>query len=338
MSTSQFSAKAFSKMADDDLSSELSVNVKKTIYSDPISSKNQIAPKRIGGVPSKSHLDDERRKVEAPRVRGGKFNVMNAFDRHKQLVNNYLTYYGKGARNLFKPDKTKWKKDIDLARENHRFLWEDEEGEEISLKDLQWEQRIAKKYWDKLFKEYAICDLTFYKKNRVAFRWRTEKEVISGKGQFECAQKKICSEKDGLRTWEVNFGYVEENIKKFALVKVRLCATCSAKLNSNKKYREVRKEQNRLALLREKEERLDQKREKANYEKRKRKLSEEKSKNPDEPKKKLTDREQKEKIKMDEADLGSTKESEDIWEKPAAVDEEKTKEQEFDEYFEDLFM
>ena len=204
----------------------------------------------------------------------------------------------------------------------------------------------------------------------MAFRWRTEKEVISGKGQFECAQKKVCSEKDGLRTWEVNFGYVEgkfisssamidllcllENKKKFALVKVRLCATCSAKLNSNKKYREVRKEQNRLALLREKEERLDQKREKANYEKRKRKLSEEKSKNPDEPKKKLTDREQKEKIKMDEADLGSTKgrvifyetvgtylfclESGDIWEKPAAVDEEKTKEQEFDEYFEDLFM
>ena len=49
---------------------------------------------------------------------------MNAFDRHKQLVNNYLTYYGKGARNLFKPDTSKWKKDIDLARENHRFLWE----------------------------------------------------------------------------------------------------------------------------------------------------------------------------------------------------------------------
>jgi len=82
------------------------------------------------------------------------------------------------------------------------------------LKDLQWEQRIAKKYWDKLFKEYAICDLTFYKKNRVAFRWRTEKEVISGKGQFECAQKKVCSEKDGLRTWEVNFGYVEGKCRR----------------------------------------------------------------------------------------------------------------------------
>ena len=51
--------------------------------------------------------------------------------------------------------------------------------------------------------------LIFFQENRVAFRWRTEKEVISGKGQFECAQKKVCSEKDGLRTWEVNFGYVE---------------------------------------------------------------------------------------------------------------------------------
>ena len=64
---------------------------------------------------------------------------------------------------MFKPDKSKWKRDIDLVRENHRFLWEDDEGEEIEKKDLEWEQRIAKKYWDKLFKEYAICDLTFYK-------------------------------------------------------------------------------------------------------------------------------------------------------------------------------
>ena len=48
----------------------------------------------------------------------------------------------------------------------------------------------------------------------MAFRWRTEKEVISGKGQFECAQKKICSEKDGLRTWEVNFGYVEGKCRR----------------------------------------------------------------------------------------------------------------------------
>ena len=36
-------------------------------------------------------------------------------------------------------------------------------GEELNEKDLKWEQRVAKKYWDKLFTEYAICDLTYFK-------------------------------------------------------------------------------------------------------------------------------------------------------------------------------
>lgn len=336
-STSHFSSTSFAKLVDDDLTSEMSAKVKKTIYSDPIARKNQARPSKIGGIPGKGYLEDQRQKIEAPRVRGGKFSTLTAFDRHKQLVNNYLTYYGKSARDMFRPDKSKWKKDIDVVRENHRFLWEDEEGEEIDKKDLQWEQRIAKKYWDKLFKEYAICDLTFYKKNRIAFRWRIEKEVISGKGQFVCAQKKVCAEKEGLRTWEVNFGYVEENVKKQALVKVRLCATCSAKLNSNKKYREVRKEQNRLALLQEKESRLDQKRDKINTGKRKRKLEEDRT-DSDGTKRKLTDKEQQEKIKLDEAQLGSTSEMADIWKRPDTQEEEKTKEQEMDEYFEDLFM
>ena len=66
----------------------------------------------------------------------------------------------------------------------------------------------------------------YFLENRIAFRWRTDKEVVEGKGQFICAQKKTCKEKEGLRTWEVNFGYVEGEQKKFALVKVRLCAEC----------------------------------------------------------------------------------------------------------------
>lgn len=37
---------------------------------------------------------------------------------------------------------------------------EDEEG-------LTWERRLAKKYYDKLFKEYAITDLSRYKENKV---------------------------------------------------------------------------------------------------------------------------------------------------------------------------
>lgn len=51
-------------------------------------------------------------------------------------------------------------------------------------------------------------------------RWRVEKEVLSGKGQFICGEKK-CTLRDNLKTWEVNFGYVEHGEKKNALVKLR---------------------------------------------------------------------------------------------------------------------
>ena len=43
--------------------------------------------------------------------------------------------------------------------------------------------------------------------------------MIDGKGQFMCGNKK-CEEREGLRSWEVNFGYVEHGEKKNALVKL----------------------------------------------------------------------------------------------------------------------
>lgn len=63
--------------------------------------------------------------------------------------------------------------------------------------------------------QYNLCDI------QVALRWRTEKEVIAGKGQFECGNK-ICNEKENLRSWELNFGYVEHGEKKNALVKLSM--------------------------------------------------------------------------------------------------------------------
>jgi protein FRA10AC1 len=54
-------------------------------------------------------------------------------------------------------------------------------------------------------------------------RWRTEQEVVNGKGQFTCGNK-ICPENGGLRTWEVNFAYREHEEKKNALVKLRKSA------------------------------------------------------------------------------------------------------------------
>ena len=98
---------------------------------------------------------------------------------------------------------------------------------------------MAKKYYDKLFKEYCICDLTLYKLNKVAMRWRIEKEVIDGKGQFVCGDKK-CPIKEGLKSWEVNFAYMEHGERRNALVKLRLCPDCSYKLNYHHKYRNFR--------------------------------------------------------------------------------------------------
>jgi protein FRA10AC1 len=51
-------------------------------------------------------------------------------------------------------------------------------------------------------------------------RWRCEKELVEGKGQFMCGEKS-CINAENLKSWEVNFGYLEKEEKKNALVKLR---------------------------------------------------------------------------------------------------------------------
>lgn len=41
----------------------------------------------------------------------------------------------------------------------------------------------------KLFREYAVADLSRYKEGKVGLRWRTQQEVVNGAGQFECGAK-----------------------------------------------------------------------------------------------------------------------------------------------------
>lgn len=55
---------------------------------------------------------------------------------------------------------------------------------------------------------------------KVGIRWRIEKEVVTGKGQFSCGEQ-YCMENGNLRTWEVNFAYTEHGMKKNSLVKIR---------------------------------------------------------------------------------------------------------------------
>ncbi|XP_063163474.1 protein FRA10AC1 [Candoia aspera] len=249
--------------------------------------------------------------------------AMDAYARHKKFVNDYILYYG-GKKEDFKRSGENDKTDLDVIRENHRFLWREED--EV---DMNWEKRLSKKYYDKLFKEYCIADLRKYKENKFGFRWRHEQEVVSGKGQFSCGSKH-CNEKEGLKSWEVNFGYVEHGKKKNALVKLRLCPECSYKLNFHHRKKEIKpgsqqgsKGQGSRVLMCKKS------------------IS-----SPDRHKAK------KKKIHEDQKTLeGSNKTDEDsdsdqedgpseadFWKGPPQDTEEKTREEEFDEYFQDLFL
>ncbi|GBP85403.1 Protein FRA10AC1 homolog [Eumeta japonica] len=84
---------------------------------------------------------------------------LNAYELHKYLVNIYCLN-AKGATGFLKRDTSRDRTDLDVIRENHKFLWEDDEVADT------WEKQLAKKYYDKLFKEYCICDLTRYKENK----------------------------------------------------------------------------------------------------------------------------------------------------------------------------
>ncbi|XP_076651392.1 protein FRA10AC1 homolog [Halictus rubicundus] len=237
------------------------------------------------------------------------YAYLSAYDRHKKLINDYLTLHG-GSISSIKRDTSRDKTDYDVIKENHKFLWDQDNDEPDT-----WGARLAKKYYDKLFKEYCIADLSYYKQNKVALRWRTEKEVIVGKGQFECGNKR-CNEKEDLKSWEVNFGYIEHGEKKNALVKLRLCPECSVKLNYRSQKREVKRHKALKRLGRNSESQSDVPSTSA-----------------------VT-------IKIEETTNNATEESvaqtekdeSTIWKEKPADSSEKTREEEFEEYLTDLLM
>ncbi|XP_050922259.1 protein FRA10AC1 isoform X2 [Lates calcarifer] len=231
---------------------------------------------------------------EEARNRRAHLISLNAFERHKKFVGDYILYYG-GQMADFKRSAANDKTDLEVLRENHRFLWRDEDEE-----DMTWEKELAKKYYDKLFKEYCIADLSRYKENKFGFRWRTENEVVSGKG---------------------------------------LCPECSFKLNYHHKRKEVK--------VKTKTKRLSQENQEPPQKKKKKKRTRSSSHSKKHKHKRHRDRSTS--SSSSEESLNSDKDSEaedepegqseaDHWRGPAPAVEEKSREEEFDEYFEDMFL
>lgn len=86
---------------------------------------------------------------------------LNPYELHKYLVNVYCLNK-KGSTAVLARDTSRDRTDLDVIRENHKFLWEEDDVADT------WEKQLAKKYYDKLFKEYCICDLSRYKENQVS--------------------------------------------------------------------------------------------------------------------------------------------------------------------------
>lgn len=145
----------------------------------------------------------------------------------------------------------------------YRFLRDDDE------RAASWDEQLAGKYYDSLYREFAVCDLKHYKSGNVrasdsdapmlkltpdfrfpvlqfALRWRTEDEVLGGHGETTCGNtrcrhhhpprlrshhhSRADEPEPVLTTLELPFAYEERGESRAALVKVVLCPRCVDKL------------------------------------------------------------------------------------------------------------
>ncbi|GAA5877000.1 hypothetical protein JCM3774_006872 [Rhodotorula dairenensis] len=190
------------------------------------------------------------------------FEPLTAHDR-LQRMHALKSFYESADR---MPAKPRSRHELDVLKERHQFV----RDSRVDPATLSWEDQLASKFYDSLFKEYAVVNLKHYKSGAVALRWRTEDEVLSGIGHLTCGSLRcrfhepsprvLASLEDGtdpaaaaaiaggglddsdevplvearLEELQVPFGYVEDGEKKSALVKVVLCRDCAKKLRYGK--------------------------------------------------------------------------------------------------------
>ncbi|KAJ7649933.1 folate-sensitive fragile site protein Fra10Ac1-domain-containing protein [Roridomyces roridus] len=142
------------------------------------------------------------------------------------------------------------KSEFEILKASHKFLREDEDDKAPG--SSSWDDQLATKYYDSLFREFSVCDLKHYKSGNFALRWRTEEEVLAGAGETTCGNTR-CEHHTAprghnpppppqLTTLELPFTYTEHGETKSALVKAVLCARCLGKMMWKR-----RKEKERVA-------------------------------------------------------------------------------------------
>jgi len=114
------------------------------------------------------------------------------------------SFVSRGPKRVISTSTTK--SDADILREQYRCvafargrsppptsnLWcrrfiRTEEDDRADNPREAWEKRLARRYDEKLYREYCIADFTRYREGQVGMRWRVEKEVVIGKGAYTCS-------------------------------------------------------------------------------------------------------------------------------------------------------
>ncbi|GAA5870616.1 hypothetical protein JCM8547_002063 [Rhodosporidiobolus lusitaniae] len=184
-----------------------------------------------------------------------------AHERHRRQY-ELKRAYEHGRKQPVKPSRT----ELDVLKQKHQFV----RSSNVDPATLSWEDQLALKYYNSLFREFALVNLKHYKTGQIALRWRTEPELLAGIGVLTCANLRCAHHEASpsilsslessssfaglpldndetplvpvpLSETEMQFGYVEEGEKKSALVKVVLCRECGKRLRyGREKAREGR--------------------------------------------------------------------------------------------------
>ena len=134
---------------------------------------------------------------------------VSEFDRHKRYIHDFLHFYGSGGSHSAPPGEN----DYAILQRTFQFIRDEFDDETILLQCEDRRQRynaeVALAYYRKLHKEFALIDLSRYKTGQIGLMWRTDAQLISGKGQFICGALD-CSQEDDLVTLELDFKYQED--------------------------------------------------------------------------------------------------------------------------------
>ncbi|CAA9986211.1 conserved protein, unknown function [Plasmodium knowlesi strain H] len=148
------------------------------------------------------------------------FDGLSPMERHKLMMSLHSL-----QKTKMESYHGKYLDDYDVLKKKYQFV-HDAAKENNSL---------LQKYYKSICNKYVVCYLSEYKEKKIGLRWRTEDEIVSGKGHMICSAND-CENTD-LKTYEFLFRYDEGGIQKETKVKLRACMECAYKIN----YGEIKK-------------------------------------------------------------------------------------------------